>query len=136
MAVDFHSLHVLVHQTLHSLLMKASTSSLWGSYHYHLSKLIGLPLNGALGVQDFYGTRTHPATFGDMLKVTLAVAEPLLVSHLAFPFSYLMIPLHELTSFALSGRNQDIGGCSGTIPTRAPLVEVSCRVNAEHRWLE
>jgi hypothetical protein len=90
--------------------MKASTGSLWGPYHYHLPQLIGLPFNGTLSVQNFYSTRAHPATLGDQLKLTLALAEPLLVSHLALPLAYLLIPLHEFTPLALSGRNQNIGG--------------------------
>jgi heme/copper-type cytochrome/quinol oxidase subunit 3 len=137
MAVDFHSLHVLVHQTLHSLLMKASSGSLWRPHHYHLPQLIGLPFNGTLSVKDFYSTRAHPATLGDQLKLTLALAEPLLVSHLALPLPYLLIPLHEFTSLALSGRNQNIGVCGSTFCTKTTrhLVEVSCGVHPD-RWLE
>ena len=139
MAVHFHSLHVLVHQTLHSLLVKASTGFLWGPYHYHLPQLIGVPLNGALSVQDFDGTRAHPGALLDHLKLALALAEPLLVSHQALPLPYLLIPLHEFTHLALGGRDQDIGGLVGTSfctdKATRHLVEVSCGVDAD-RWLE
>ena len=110
MAVHFHSLHVLVHQTLHSLLMKASTGSLRGPYDYHLPQLIRQPFNSTLSVQDFDCTRAHPGALLDHLKLALALTEPLLVSHLALPLPYLLIPLHELVPLTLGGGNQNIGG--------------------------
>ena len=90
--------------------MKASTGSLRGPYHHHLPQVIGVPLNGALSVQDFDGTRAHPGALLDHLKLALALAEPLLISHEALPLPNLLIPLHEFAPLALGGGNQDIGG--------------------------
>ena len=98
-----------------------------------------MPFNGTLSVQDFDCTRAHPGALLDHLKLALALTEPLLVSHLALPLPYLLIPLHEFAPLALGGGNQDIGGLVGTSfctdKATRHLVEVSCGVDSD-RWLE
>ena len=134
MPVDFHPLHVLVHQALHRLLVQTGACSLWRTDNYHLPKLIWLPFNRTLSMKNFDSTRAHFACLLYHLKLTLALAKPLLVSDLAPSLSNLLAPAYQLLSVTLSSWNQNI--IRGRASPRGNMLDVSGRVCCCNRWFE